>query len=235
MALININKKRRGLNDEVIKALIRAVENNPTIWNRQCKEHLNNTTLRTAWKNVSEEVSLSVDDCKAAWRSVRDSKRYHEKKRKKYESNPGLLDHEHWGFHEELSFLTDNSTQHINFATVDESEDRCVTPVKQITYEPEVPNSSHSTRNSALNMLTSSAEKIITQMETFVKMKQCQQKKKSHFEPFLNLINSILEQLPEVDAQRLSAEITSMAYARLNDHLSKKIKKENRHDEFINM
>ncbi|XP_037927847.1 uncharacterized protein LOC119662322 isoform X2 [Teleopsis dalmanni] len=219
-------KKKRQLNEKVTKALIKAVASNPTIWNKKFPGHWSKVAHKRAWDNVSKAVSVSIDDCKSCWRSVRDSKRYYANKLKNPTNDCDMERDEYWIYQDELSFLESTMPPNGTLTVKQESEDNVKSSdIRQNDQNnTEMPSTSQNVRNTALNMLTLAADKIAAQMESFVRIKTDEENQKEKFDPVLNLLGSILVQLPEVEAQALSEELTALAYAKLNEQLSKYVK-----------
>ncbi|XP_034476728.1 uncharacterized protein LOC117783433 isoform X2 [Drosophila innubila] len=73
-----INKKRLILfgNSDKIQ-LIQEVEKNRLLWDPSDKKHYDAVYIKSAWENIAEVLNRSVSDCKTAWKSLRDSYRYH--------------------------------------------------------------------------------------------------------------------------------------------------------------
>ncbi|XP_034663423.1 uncharacterized protein LOC117898277 [Drosophila subobscura] len=59
--------------------LIKAVEKRNLIWDVANKKHFDSNALRSAWASVGAEMNKDVFSCKNAWKSLRDSYRYHMK------------------------------------------------------------------------------------------------------------------------------------------------------------
>ncbi|KAM8702125.1 hypothetical protein ACLKA7_017690 [Drosophila subpalustris] len=57
--------------------LINEVEERPIFWDLTDKKHFDSAMINTAWESVAETLNRSVTDCKLAWKSLRDSYRYH--------------------------------------------------------------------------------------------------------------------------------------------------------------
>nr|XP_043069432.1 uncharacterized protein LOC108120140 [Drosophila bipectinata] len=71
--------------------LISAVKTKPIIWDLTHKGHFNAIGLNNAWEAVAAELQKDVKDCKASWKSLRASMRYHQKisKEKKESGSAG--------------------------------------------------------------------------------------------------------------------------------------------------
>ncbi|XP_022220786.1 uncharacterized protein LOC111072989 isoform X2 [Drosophila obscura] len=63
--------------------LIKTVEKRILIWDMRHKKHFDATALQSAWASVAAEMNKDVFSCKNAWKSLRDSYRYHMKLAKK--------------------------------------------------------------------------------------------------------------------------------------------------------
>ncbi|KAL7739177.1 hypothetical protein ACLKA6_011932 [Drosophila palustris] len=89
------NKSRIDVieNEERIR-LIEEVRERPIIWDLTDKKHFDATFIKSAWESIAEALNKPVQDCKSAWRSLRDSYKYHikasEKKRAKSGSAGGV-------------------------------------------------------------------------------------------------------------------------------------------------
>ncbi|XP_017144086.1 uncharacterized protein LOC108156869 [Drosophila miranda] len=59
--------------------LINAVQKRTTIWDVRNKKHFDGNALRSSWEAVASEMNRDVFTCKNAWKSLRDSYRYHMK------------------------------------------------------------------------------------------------------------------------------------------------------------
>nr|XP_043067303.1 transcription factor Adf-1-like [Drosophila bipectinata] len=74
--------------------LISAVKTKPIIWDLTHKGHFNAIGLNIAWEAVAAELQKDVKDCKASWKSLRASMRYHQKiskEKKQVEVLEGML------------------------------------------------------------------------------------------------------------------------------------------------
>ncbi|XP_070138522.1 uncharacterized protein [Drosophila bipectinata] len=99
--------------------LISAVKTKPIIWDLTHKGHFNAIGLNNAWEAVAAELQKDVKDCKASWKSLRASMRYHQKiSKEKKESGsaggnvvpgPRANDDYDWDFASEMTFLPDLS------------------------------------------------------------------------------------------------------------------------------
>ncbi|KAL7723541.1 hypothetical protein ACLKA6_000129 [Drosophila palustris] len=89
------NKSRIDVfeNEERIR-LIEEVRERPIIWDLTDKKHFDATFIKSARESIAEALNKPVQDCKSAWRSLRDSYKYHikasEKKRAKSGSAGGV-------------------------------------------------------------------------------------------------------------------------------------------------
>ncbi|EDW38879.1 GL13785 [Drosophila persimilis] len=59
--------------------LINAVQKRTAIWDVRNKKHFDGNALRSSWEAVASEMNRDVFTCKNAWKSLRDSYRYHMK------------------------------------------------------------------------------------------------------------------------------------------------------------
>ncbi|KAL7725027.1 hypothetical protein ACLKA6_002990 [Drosophila palustris] len=57
--------------------LINEVEKRPILWDLTDRKHFVAVCIKNAWKSVAETLNRSEDECKVAWKSLRDSYRYH--------------------------------------------------------------------------------------------------------------------------------------------------------------
>ncbi|KAL7731392.1 hypothetical protein ACLKA6_001417 [Drosophila palustris] len=123
------NKSRIELfnNEERIK-LIGEVQQRPILWDLTDKQHFDAIFIKCAWESVAEALKKPVQDCKAAWRSLRDSYKYHikasDRKRKKSGSAGGVgpqppraNDTIEWHLAPHMAFLPDLSTQRRTYSS----------------------------------------------------------------------------------------------------------------------
>ncbi|KAL7740222.1 hypothetical protein ACLKA6_002198 [Drosophila palustris] len=63
-------------NDDKI-SLIQAVKEKRVLWDVEDKKHFDGIVLKEAWKTVAKKLNRNTNECKTAWKSLRDSYRYH--------------------------------------------------------------------------------------------------------------------------------------------------------------
>ncbi|XP_017465567.1 PREDICTED: uncharacterized protein LOC108358638 [Rhagoletis zephyria] len=113
------------LNDEERKKLLAAVKGFPCIWDKQRKDHSNRNALSSAWYKIAQIVGKPEEPCKAAWKSLRDSKRYYANKAKKSGSACDLEDLNfasevtEFEYSEDMAFLSETSSQRVTFSSMD--------------------------------------------------------------------------------------------------------------------
>ncbi|XP_070067838.1 uncharacterized protein [Drosophila takahashii] len=128
------NKKRnQSISREETIQLIEEVKSRPEIWDLTNKNHSNNNAVRSAWAAVSAATNKEVDEVKSTWLSLRDSLRYHTKKKATQilksgsaggSKNINLVESEKtgpeidWEMAEHMSFLQGLSHKRKTFASV---------------------------------------------------------------------------------------------------------------------
>ncbi|XP_055922972.1 uncharacterized protein LOC129953665 [Eupeodes corollae] len=70
-------KKKIEFSSEEKKKLASLVETSEAIWKLEHRLHKNNSAVASLWSSIAAEMNKPVEDCKAMWRSLRDSMRYH--------------------------------------------------------------------------------------------------------------------------------------------------------------
>ncbi|XP_016972801.1 uncharacterized protein LOC108040070 [Drosophila rhopaloa] len=95
--------------------LIRNVESRPVLWDLSNKSHFDATILKKAWEGIAREMDKDDHSCKLAWKSLRDSYKYHlkSKRTKSAEGDPlgkpkGMSE---WDFAPYMAFLPEVTTQ----------------------------------------------------------------------------------------------------------------------------
>ncbi|KAM8719019.1 hypothetical protein ACLKA7_011683 [Drosophila subpalustris] len=72
------NKRRIDVFENVKRIrLIEEVIEGPIIWDLTNKKHFDANFIKSAWESIAEALNKPVQDCKSAWRSNRDSCKYH--------------------------------------------------------------------------------------------------------------------------------------------------------------
>ncbi|KAM8703144.1 hypothetical protein ACLKA7_007855 [Drosophila subpalustris] len=99
--------------------LINEVEKRPILWDLTDRKHFDAVCIKNAWKSVAETLNRSEDECKVAWKSLRDSYRYHCKVAGKKSGSAGGVgpqqpranDAVEWHLAPYMSFLPEMSSQ----------------------------------------------------------------------------------------------------------------------------
>ncbi|XP_055855003.1 uncharacterized protein LOC129918440 [Episyrphus balteatus] len=126
-------KTKKQFNFEEKKELCRLVELHPAIWKLQHKGHSNTEEVNSNWRSIAGEMCKTIEECRVAWKSLRDSLRYHSVAKKKQKSGSAAnadLNEENlseescidWEFAEYLSFLTPISSKRKTFSSTHEVE-----------------------------------------------------------------------------------------------------------------
>ncbi|XP_022230825.1 uncharacterized protein LOC111079820 [Drosophila obscura] len=119
------NKRLAEFSQECKLLLIKSVEKRPVIWDLANKKHFDSIATKNAWDSVAREINKDVTICKMAWKSLKDSYRYHIKSASRSKSgsaggiqmqNPVANDGDEWMFAPHMAFLPDISAQRRTFA-----------------------------------------------------------------------------------------------------------------------
>ncbi|KAL7723406.1 hypothetical protein ACLKA6_015980 [Drosophila palustris] len=111
------------MHDKIL--LINEVEKRPILWDLTDRKHFDAVCIKNAWKSVTETLNRSEDECKVAWKSLRDSNRYHCKVAGKKSGSAGGLgpqqpranDAVEWHLAPYMSFLPEMSSQRRTFSS----------------------------------------------------------------------------------------------------------------------
>ncbi|XP_022220340.2 uncharacterized protein LOC111072653 [Drosophila obscura] len=109
--------------------LIKAVEKRPVIWNLKDRKHFDTIASKSAWESVAAEIKKDANSCKIAWKSLKDSYRYHIKSATKKQlkngsaggvqmENPVANESVEWVFAPHMAFLPDLFTQRRTFTSI---------------------------------------------------------------------------------------------------------------------
>lgn len=95
-------------------ALILAVQERPVLWDLNDKRHFDSACSKEAWISIGEQFNKSVHECRLAWKSLRDSYRYHQKRaaKKKKKGNDEI----DWHLAPYLSFLRGTNSKKRSFS-----------------------------------------------------------------------------------------------------------------------
>ncbi|XP_017967670.1 zinc finger protein interacting with ribonucleoprotein K [Drosophila navojoa] len=128
----DINHKNRFKREDKVQ-LIAAVKARRLLWDVRHNEHNAVMSIKAAWKSVAADLGRDPQECKVAWRSLRQSYRYHCKTaHTRLQQDDGDMDEAdpletpdiQWEFAEDMSFLQDllrNRDQSLESAQLDES------------------------------------------------------------------------------------------------------------------
>ncbi|XP_060651535.1 uncharacterized protein LOC132788220 [Drosophila nasuta] len=96
-------------------ALIRAVQSHECLWKTTSKKPKEQNAIQHAWKRIGAQMNKEAYECKIAWRSIRDSLRYHRSKPAKKISSKDCECHPvDWEFAKYLTFLPIMTSQNHN-------------------------------------------------------------------------------------------------------------------------
>ncbi|XP_051860762.1 uncharacterized protein LOC117572551 isoform X3 [Drosophila albomicans] len=113
-------------------ALIRAVQSHGCLWKTTNKNPKEQNAIQHAWKKIGAQLNKEAYECKIAWRSIRDSLRYHRSKSaKKISSKDSECHPDDWEFAKYLTFLPIMSSQNRNHF----EEIKAASPVNESTQE----------------------------------------------------------------------------------------------------
>ncbi|XP_034472438.1 uncharacterized protein LOC117780133 isoform X2 [Drosophila innubila] len=125
-------KKRRLDNFDTDSkiALIEAVHEKRLLWDVEDKRHFDGVFVKQAWQGVADSLNKNVNACKMAWKSIRDSYRYHckssEKKQAQSARAEGAQSEQpkvYWHLAPYLSFLPDLNSKRRTFNSAFEVEE----------------------------------------------------------------------------------------------------------------
>ncbi|XP_037728705.1 uncharacterized protein LOC119557675 isoform X2 [Drosophila subpulchrella] len=99
--------------------LIQAVEERPVLWDLVHKEHFDAVFMKRTWEEIALVMGKDYNSCKLAWKSLRDSLKYHNKVRKQKSGSargdllekPSGKECAEWEFAPYMDFLPDVSSQ----------------------------------------------------------------------------------------------------------------------------
>ncbi|XP_049306186.1 uncharacterized protein LOC125776696 isoform X3 [Bactrocera dorsalis] len=119
--------------------LVNCVKEWHRIWDISNTLHCNKNAVNQSWLHISNALNKSVDECKSAWISMRESYRYHARVAHKNKSGsdggevletPSFSENVDWVFAEEMSFLMNVSHKRKTFTTpVSFGEDSHASPI----------------------------------------------------------------------------------------------------------
>ncbi|XP_037728699.1 uncharacterized protein LOC119559709 isoform X2 [Drosophila subpulchrella] len=112
-------KRLQEFNSEEKVRLIQAVEERPVLWDLVHKKHFDAVFMKRTWEEIALVMDKDYNSCKLAWKSLRDSLKYHNKVRKQKSGSAGgdLLEKPsgkecaEWEFAPYMDFLPDVSSQ----------------------------------------------------------------------------------------------------------------------------
>ncbi|XP_067644556.1 uncharacterized protein [Eurosta solidaginis] len=148
-------KRILHFSSEEKRNLISTVKSKNRIWNIGDPLHSNKNAVDQAWNEIGSTLGKSVEECKAAWVSLRESYRYRAKATNKFKSGsaggeqlsePYFNEDIDWEFAEEMSFLPNVSEKRRTFITSDDSQNEEAStskrPGSQYEYTPTPPKRS---------------------------------------------------------------------------------------------
>ncbi|XP_039968278.1 uncharacterized protein LOC120780069 [Bactrocera tryoni] len=137
----SLKHKNRMLNFTTLekRQLVNCVKEWPRIWDISNTLHCNKNAVNQSWLHISNALEKSVDECKSAWISMRESYRYHARVANKNKSGsdggevletPSFSENVDWELAEEMSFLMNVSHKRKTFTTpVSFGEDSHASPI----------------------------------------------------------------------------------------------------------
>nr|XP_016936262.1 uncharacterized protein LOC108014610 isoform X1 [Drosophila suzukii] len=112
-------KRLQEFTSEEKVRLIQAVEERPVLWDLTHKKHFHAVFIKRTWEEIALVMDKDYNGCKLAWKSLRDSLKYHNKVRKQKSGSAGgdLVEKPsgkecaEWEFAPYMDFLPDVSSQ----------------------------------------------------------------------------------------------------------------------------